>query len=148
MTIICKACASRGAKSCPGCAKFLHEGVAMKADWISPKRTALLVIDCQVDFGAPDGEMARRGADMAGPQAALAKAQLLVEAARGAGVAVVFVRLVINPGAESQVIREVRARRNEDGPDFCLEGTHGAEFIGPQPLPGEAVVSKTRYSAF
>ena len=32
----------------------------MKADWIAPKRTALLVIDCQVDFGAPEGEMARR----------------------------------------------------------------------------------------
>jgi len=120
----------------------------MKADWVAPQRTALLVIDCQVDFGAPDGEMARRGADMTAPQAALAKAQMLVEAARGAGVPVVFVRLVTNPAAESQVIREARARQDEDGPDFCLEGTHGAEFIGPQPLPGEAVISKTRYSAF
>jgi ureidoacrylate peracid hydrolase len=120
----------------------------MKADWIAPKRTAVLVIDCQVDLGAPEGEMARRGADMTAPQAALAKAQMLVEAARGAGVPVVFVRLVTNPAAESQVVREARARQDEDGPDFCLEGTHGAEFIGPQPLPGEAVISKTRYSAF
>jgi nicotinamidase-related amidase len=120
----------------------------MKADWIAPKRTALLVIDSQVDFGAPDGGMARRGADMTAPQAALAKAQMLVEAARGAGVPVVFVRLVLNPAAESQVVREARARQDGDGPDLCLEGTHGAEFIGPQPLPGEAVISKTRYSAF
>jgi nicotinamidase-related amidase len=73
---------------------------------------------------------------------------VLVAAARAAGVPVVFVRLVTNPAAESQVIREARARHEEDGPDFCLEGTRGAEFIGPQPLPGEAVISKTRYSAF
>jgi nicotinamidase-related amidase len=62
----------------------------MKADWIAPKRTAVLVIDCQVDFGGPDGEMARRGADMRAPQAALSKAQELVTAARGAGVAETF----------------------------------------------------------
>jgi ureidoacrylate peracid hydrolase len=120
----------------------------MKADWIAPKRTALLVIDCQVDFGASDGEMARRGADMTAPLAALEKAQALVEAARSAGVAVVFVRLITNPAAESYVIRESRARQGEDGPDLCVEGTHGADFVGPQPLPGELVISKNRYSAF
>ena len=118
----------------------------MKADWIAPKRTALLVIDCQVDFGSPDGEMARRGADMTAPQAALGKAQVLVDAARAAGVAVLFVRLVA--AAESYVIREARARQGEEGPDLCVEGTHGAAFIGPQPLPTETVISKTRYSAF
>jgi nicotinamidase-related amidase len=120
----------------------------MKADWIAPKRTALLVIDCQVDFGGADGEMARRGADMTAPQAALQKAQSLVQAARSAGVGVVFVRLLTNPAAESIVIREARARQGEDGPDLCVEGTHGADFVGPRPLPGEAVISKKRYSAF
>jgi ureidoacrylate peracid hydrolase len=124
----------------------------MKADWIASKRTALLVIDCQVDFGATDGEMARRGLDMTAPQAALGKAQALVEAARKAGVAVVFVRLITNPAAESTVIREARARQKdyqgEDGPDLCMEGTHGADFVGLQPLPGELVISKNRYSAF
>jgi len=120
----------------------------MKADWIAPKRTALLVIDCQVDFGAADGEMARRGADMTAPLAALEEAQTLVDAARGAGVAVVFVRLITNPAGESTVIREARARQDEDGPDLCLEGTRGADFVGPQPLPGEMIVSKNRYSAF
>jgi ureidoacrylate peracid hydrolase len=120
----------------------------MKADWIAPKRTAVLVIDCQVDFGAPDGEMAKRGADMTAPQAALEKAQALVEAARAASVEVVFVRLITNSAAESAVIREARARQGEEGPELCLEGTHGAEFIGPQPLPGDIIISKKRYSAF
>jgi len=120
----------------------------MKADWIGPQRTAVVVIDCQVDFGAPEGEMARRGADMTAPQAALEKAQALVDAARAAGVSVVFVRLITNSAAESAVIREARARQGEDGPELCVEGSHGADFVGPQPQPGETVISKKRYSAF
>lgn len=120
----------------------------MKAEWIAPNRTALLVIDCQVDFGGPDGEMARRGADMRAPQAALAKARALVDAARAAGVKIVFVRLITNSASQSFVISEARARQGENRPDLCVEGTHGAEFIGPQPLPGEPIISKKRYSAF
>jgi len=120
----------------------------MKADWIGRQRTAVVVIDCQVDFGAPEGEMARRGADMTAPQAALEKAQALVDAARAAGVSVVFVRLITNSAAESAVIREARARQGEDGPELCVEGSHGADFVGPQPQPGETVISKKRYSAF
>ena len=120
----------------------------MKPDWIAPHRTAVVVIDCQVDFGAADGEMARRGADMTAPQAALVKARDLVNAARAAGTQVVFVRLITNSAAESYVIREARARHGEDGPDCCVEGTPGADFIGLQPLAGESIISKKRYSAF
>jgi len=78
----------------------------------------------------------------------LKKAEELVEAARLAGVTVMFVRLISNPGAESRVIHEARARQGEEGPDLCVEGTHGADFIGPLPLPNETVISKHRYSAF
>jgi len=120
----------------------------MKPDWIAPSRTAVIVIDCQVDFGAPDGEMARRGADMTAPQAALAKAQALVDAARDARVKVVFVRLLTHPGSENRRAREARERRGDEEPDFCVEGTRGADFIGPQPEPGEMIISKTRYNAF
>lgn len=100
---------------------------------MTANRTALLVIDCQVDFGSPDGEMARRGMDMAAPQAAVSKAKGLVEAARAIGVKVVFVRLLTQKGGDDAL---------------CVEGTSGADFIGPLPQAGEAVVSKTRYSAF
>jgi nicotinamidase-related amidase len=120
----------------------------IKPDWIAPNRTALVVIDCQVDFGAPDGEMARRGADITAPQAALAKAEALVEAARVAGVAVVFVRLLTHPNGENRIAREAKQRRDDDEPDLCVEGTRGADFVGPQPRAGEAIVSKTHFSAF
>jgi nicotinamidase-related amidase len=118
----------------------------MKPDWISPSRTALIVVDCQVDFGALDGEMARRGADMTAPQTALVKAGSLTDAARAAGVRIVFVRLVTR--GESKIAREARQRRGDDAPDLCVDGTRGADFIGPQPLAGDVIVSKTHFSAF
>ena len=120
----------------------------MKPDWIAPHRTAVIVIDCQVDFGAPDGEMARRGADMTAPQAALAKAAGLVDAARAAGVKIVFVRLLTHPGGENKIAREAKERRHDAEPDLCVEGTRGADFVGPQPQAGDIIVSKTHFSAF
>lgn len=116
--------------------------------WVAPRRTALVLIDMQVDFGSPDGEMAKRGADVKPAQAAVAKAEALAVAARRAGVKVVFVRLLNHPGGESPIASEARARHGKDEPDLCVEGTPGADFIGPQPAPGEAVISKTHFSAF
>jgi len=120
----------------------------MKPDWIAPNRTAVIVIDCQVDFGATDGEMARRGADMATPQAALAKAMDLVEAARQAGGRIVFVRLLTHPGSENKVAREAKQRQHDHQPDLCVEGSRGADFVGPKPQAGDMIISKTHFSAF
>ena len=117
-------------------------------DWVAPRRTALLLIDCQVDFGSLDGEMARRGADMTAPQAALLRAKFLSEAARAANVQVIFVRLLTHSGGENRILREAKQRQKNQEPDLCVEGTRGADFIGPAPRPGEIIISKTRFSAF
>jgi len=76
-----------------------------------------------------------------------------VDAARAAGVAGVFVRLLNHPGAANRIEREAKQREGDNEPDLCVpdlcvEGTHGAEFIGPQPVAGEIIVSKTHFSAF
>lgn len=120
----------------------------LEPEWVAPGRTALVIIDMQVDFGSPDGEMARRGADVTACQAAVKKAEELAEAARGAGVPVIFVRLLTHPGGENRIMRESKQRQGDDLPDLCVEGTCGADFIGPQPRAGEAVVSKNHFSAF
>jgi nicotinamidase-related amidase len=120
----------------------------IQPEWVSASRTALLLIDMQVDFGSPEGEMARRGADVTACQAAVKRAQVLAEAARAAGVPVVFVRLLTHPGGENRIMRESKERQSDTEPDLCVEGTHGADFIGPQPRAGEAIVSKNHFSAF
>jgi nicotinamidase-related amidase len=121
----------------------------MKADWIDPRRTALLIVDMQVDFALPEGAMGKAGHDMTAPLTAVAKAEALTAAARAAGVQVVFVRLVTRPEDDSPVAREYRARRgHDDDPPLCAEGSRGAEFVGPRPQSDDYVVSKKRYSGF
>ncbi|HWY62123.1 MAG TPA: isochorismatase family cysteine hydrolase [Rhizomicrobium sp.] len=117
-------------------------------DWIRPERTALLLIDMQVDFAAPEGGLGRDGMDMEAPQAAVREASRLAEAARRAGVACVFVRLITRDEDDTPFLREWKTRRGADGPPLCREGTRGAEFVGPQPHGGEMVFSKERYNSF
>ena len=120
------------------------------AAWIAPGRTAVLVVDMQVDFASPDGVL---GAfiDMGVVKPALAAAEKLVAAARTAGVPVVFVGLWTTPETDSAAWNE-RLRRRGGNPDvdaaLCRGGEKGSEFYGPQPAPGEPVVRKTRYSGF
>src|SRR5581483_4253208 len=118
-------------------------------NWVAPARTALVLVDMQVDFAADDGAMGKAGHDLKPAQAAVVKAEQLATAARAAGVALVFVRLITRPGEESETLREYQRRRGtEHDTPLCVEGSHGAEFVGPRPQSGDYVVSKSRYSPF
>jgi nicotinamidase-related amidase len=117
--------------------------------WVAPHRTALVLIDMQVDFASSDGALGRQGHDMRAPQAAVAKATELAAAARAAAVPLVFVRLITRPGEDSEIQLEYRKRRGAAGDaPLCEEGTRGADFVGPRPGQGDYVVSKSRYSGF
>jgi nicotinamidase-related amidase len=116
--------------------------------WIAPARTALVLIDMQVDFASPDGALGRQGFDMTAPQAAVAQAERLAAAARSAGVPCVFVRLITRAEDDTAFTRDYRLRRGDDTPPLCREGSRGADFVGPKPQGGDYVVSKSRYSGF
>jgi nicotinamidase-related amidase len=120
------------------------------AAWIAPGRTAVLVIDMQVDFASPDGVLGAY-VDMSVVKPALAAAEKLVADARAAGVPAVFIGLSTTPETDSAAWNE-RLRRRGGDPDvdaaLCRAGQVGSEFYGPKPAPGELVVPKTRYSGF
>jgi nicotinamidase-related amidase len=125
--------------------------VGALADWIAPHRTALMIVDMQVDVALAEGASGRAGVDLATIGPAVAAAERLAAAARAAGVAVVFVGLQTEAGLDSTAWRERMLRRG-DNPDaafeLCRAGGRGADFVGPTPHPGELVVAKTRYSGF
>ena len=121
------------------------------AGWIAPGRTAVLIIDMQVDFAAPEGVLGGHGVDMSVVEPALAAAERLANTARAAGVPVVFVGLFTTPETDSPAWNE-RMRRRGGDPEvdavLCRAGQVGSDFYGPTPAPGELVVAKTRYSGF
>ena len=119
------------------------------ADWIAPGRTALLIIDMQVDFASPGGALGQAGVDLSAVPAALAAAQRLASAARGADVPVIFIGLQTSADGESAVWKEwMRRRGGNGGEGLCRAGEPGAAFVGATPKPGERVIRKTRYSSF
>lgn len=121
------------------------------ADWIAPSRTAVIVVDMQVDFAAPEGALGVVGCDLSSVPAALASAERLVAAARSAGAKVVFVGLQTRVETDSKAWRERMLRRGGDPETdsaLCRAGEPGADFYGPTPAQGELVVGKTRYSGF
>ena len=120
-------------------------------EWLAPSRTAVVVIDIQVDFALPEGVLGQAGLDMSVVAPAVAKATELVALARAAGTPVVFVGLQTSAALDSPAWRERMVRRGGN-PDeesaVCRVGERGSEFVGPTPLPGELVVAKIRYSSF
>ncbi len=114
---------------------------------VAPENAAVVVVDMQNDFCHPNGASARNGCSTAMTEAMTPNLQRLVAEARRAGVPVVFVRMAQTEHTMSEVQREHRLRRGTEVP-VCVEGTWGVEFYGVEPGPGEAVVTKHRYSAF
>ncbi len=125
--------------------------INLDPEWVSPARTALLIVDAQVDFARPEGAMGRAGADLSDMPAALAAIADLAGAARRTGVLVVFAHLATRPESDSTVWAERIDRRGGRAAEIlalCREGTAGAAFAGPAPRPGELVIAKRGYSAF
>ena len=124
--------------------------MANLTDWIDPARTALVIVDMQVDFAAPHGAVGRAGVDLGAVPSALSAASDLARAAREAGVAVVFVGLSTSPENDSPAWAE-RLRRFGKVPEaelaLCRAGASGADFYGPAPEAGDIVVHKTRTAA-
>jgi ureidoacrylate peracid hydrolase len=123
---------------------------------VEPKHTALVVIDVQNDFCAAGGMIDQEGIDIANATAMAERLPRLLQAARAAGVLVVFVRNVYSSDRNtylSDAWLAHMARRGRRGSyterPVCAPGSWEGDFYGDvQPLPGEAIVTKHRYSAF
>lgn len=125
------------------------------AEKVRPGRAALIVIDMQNDFCAEGGMMDHEGADLSHVQAMAGRLPALVEAARAAGVFVVFVRNVYSTDTNwylSEVWLEQAARRRRESytrRPVCEAGAWNGDFYGDlRPLASEPIVTKHRFDAF
>lgn len=118
-------------------------------DMIAPRRTALVIIDVQVDFGAREGVYGRVGCDLSRVDPAVDRIIELNEAAHRAGVFTVFVRLETGPATDSAPAQERRVRMGTGASARpCAAGTPGAAYYRVSPRPGDAEIVKCRYSSF
>ena len=117
---------------------------------IEPARTALLVIDVQIDFVAPDGPMGSARVDMSTIPPAMDRIHRIIAAARAAGATVGFVRVVTRPETDSDALKLLMARKGlpPESVALCRDGTPGAGYYQVRPLPGELEIQKTLFSSF
>lgn len=120
---------------------------------IDPARTAVLVIDMQNAFGSPGGMFDKAGVPITSIQAAVAPTRTAVEAARRAGVKIVYLKMgfqadLSDIGAEDAPhgqfmlhlgIKDGVLTRDAWGTDILDELT---------PSDNDTVVYKTRFSGF
>ncbi|MBI2854118.1 MAG: cysteine hydrolase [Chloroflexi bacterium] len=123
---------------------------------LEPGRTALLLVDIQNDYAMPGGYLQKQGYDITSCNQIIPRAKRVLDAARRAGVLVVFAQMTYyaEPLAESPSLLRTRMKRagatSPNGlPPSCIEGTWGWQIVEElKPLPGEIIIRKHRNSAF
>ena len=120
---------------------------------IDPNLTALLVIDMQNGFAAPDGTLGKAGFDISMTRGMVPNIQRLVDAAHAAGMPVFWSRQVHYPDDKTRTQRLIPGHlaRGAGRSMLCARGTWDAEIIDelqPYVQPGDEVFEKHRASCF
>lgn len=125
----------------------MQEVLAKFNDRVAPEHTAVLVVDIQNDFCAPDGYIGRKfGCDGAANEALAARNVALTDAARAAGSLIVWIKAIYDPVyLSAPMLMKGGSAGNEVR---CVDGSWGAEFFNVAPKEGDLVIRKHRYSAF
>ncbi|WP_177198483.1 cysteine hydrolase family protein [Novosphingobium sp. CF614] len=130
-------------------AAFPHIDPARLPGMIDPARTALVVVDVQVDFAAPEGLLGRLGVDLSAAHEAIDRCERLVAAARRAGATVALMRVVTRPETDSRALKTLMARRGQPGGEaICRAEGGGADYYRIFPEPGDIEVQKLLYDSF
>ena len=116
---------------------------------LPPSRTALVVIDIQNDFAAPDGLIGRHGGDMTAAELAIDQIETLIAAARQSGITVAFMRVVTRPESDSDALKAHYARRGMPGGHvICRETGGGADYYRVTPEAGDIEIDKRLFDSF
>jgi ureidoacrylate peracid hydrolase len=127
---------------------------------LDPAHAALIVVDMQNAYASPGGYLDLAGFDISGAAAAIENIRLAIEAARAAGMLIVFLqngwdpeyKEAGGPGSpnwhKSNALKTMRARPELQGKLLAKGGWDYALVDALQPRPDDIVLPKPRYSAF
>jgi ureidoacrylate peracid hydrolase len=130
---------------------------------VDPKRTAVIVVDMQNDFGAEGGMFARAGIDISAIRSVVAPTAKVLAAARQAGIRVVYLKMGFQPDLSDAGLPDSPtwlkhlplgvgdAVTAPDGTDsrVLIRDTWNTDILD-ELAPGEndVVLNKHRYSGF
>jgi ureidoacrylate peracid hydrolase len=123
-------------------------------------RSAVIVVDMQNAFASPGGLLDIAGQDISGAPRVVSEIREVLEAARRAGVPVVYLQMGFradlsdsggeeSPNWHKELALRLMNRRQELRGKLLIEGTWDFAIVDElRPQPGELVIRKTRYSGF
>ncbi|WP_334174302.1 pyrimidine utilization protein B [Pseudoxanthobacter sp.] len=127
---------------------------------LDPKATAVIVVDMQNAYASKGGYLDLAGFDISGAAATIDRIATVVEAARAAGLPVIFFqngwdkdyREAGGPGSpnfyKSNALKKMRKSPELAG-TMLAKGTWDYDLVDAlKPQPGDYVIPKPRYSAF
>lgn len=127
---------------------------------LNPSETAVVVVDMQNAYATEGGYVDIAGFDVSGARGAIANIRRTLDAARKAGVQVIYFQNgwdpdyveAGGPGSpnwhKSNALKTMRARPDLQG-QLLAKGTWDYAIVDDlQPQPGDILVPKTRYSGF
>lgn len=122
---------------------------------VDPSHTALVVVDVQNDFCAPGGMFDREGINVRLMHAMFPALIRFIDQGRQSKVLIVYIQSIYSTPSQAYLsdvwlehFSRVAKGRFIEYPGL-EEGAWGSDFCaGFQPLPGDVVVRKHRYSAF
>ena len=125
--------------------------------------TAVVVVDMQNDFAHPQGMFGRAGIDLSAIHATVAPTQLVLGAARAAGIKIIYLKMAFrsdlsdagSPDAPNWLKHiPMRAGENVTAPDgsasrVLIRDTWNTDIIDElTPMDSETIVYKSRFSGF
>ena len=123
-------------------------------------RTALVVVDMQNAFASPGGMLDLAGIDVAPARDAVANARLVCEAARAAGMVVIYLTMgwpadgstaggPDSPNPQKELALRLMRERPELRGKLLTFGTWDFQIVDElAPQPADIVIVKSRYSGF
>lgn len=127
---------------------------------LNPAETAVIVVDMQNAYASKGGYVDIAGFDVSGAAGAIGKTKIVLDAARAAGVTVVYFQNgwdkdyveAGTPGSpnwhKSNALKTMRARPELTGKLLAKGGWDYAIVDDLAPEPGDILIAKTRYSGF
>ncbi|RYF94372.1 MAG: pyrimidine utilization protein B [Caulobacteraceae bacterium] len=127
---------------------------------LSPEDTALIVVDMQNAYASPEGYLDKAGFDIGGAAPVIGQIAQATEAARSAGVQVVYFQNGWDPdyveaGGEgspnwwkSNALKTMREKPELEGKLLAKGGWDYELVEALKPQAGDIVIQKPRYSAF
>jgi ureidoacrylate peracid hydrolase len=116
-------------------------------DHLKPGKTALIVVDVQVDFCHPEGVFGKRNFDLSGVDPAVDNLLSFMSRCRQAHFPIIFVRTVHSSWTDSDAWVGRLGGAGREMP-ICRPDGAGVEFYRVNPEPDDFIVTKHRFSGF